>query len=85
VNSTAPDKGVGLSLNIRCESRGAGQTSAGRSWNTGRRRCGASAGKSDRIEVRNAQFDVKTEPGRGAGGAIGGDLARQTLDAISKS
>jgi outer membrane protein len=82
VNGTAPDKGVGLSLNhSAAQSRSAGQPGA--------RGTGIPPGPGAlhqlenqvRIEVRNAQFDVKQNRASVQAAQYAVDFARQTLDA----
>ena len=82
VNSSAPDKGVGLSLSIPLRNREAqaNQVRAQLEYRQAQVRLHQLENQV-RIEVRNAQFDVKQN--RVAVGAAQSavDLARQTLDA----
>jgi outer membrane protein TolC len=82
VNSTAPDKGIGLSLNIPIRNRLA-QSNQVRSELEYRQ---AEVREHQlenqvRIEVRNAQFDVKQNRAAVQSAQSAVDLARQTLDA----
>jgi len=82
VNSTAPDKGVGLSLSIPIRNRLAqsNQVRAELEYRQAQVRQHQLENQV-RIEVRNAQFDVRQNRAavRAAQSAV--DLARQTLDA----
>ncbi|MEY2395200.1 MAG: outer membrane protein [Acidobacteriaceae bacterium] len=82
VNSTAPDKGVGLSLNIPLRNRAA-QANEVRSqleYRQAQVRLHQLENQV-RIEVRNAQFDVKQNRAAVQAAQSAVDLARQTLDA----
>ena len=82
VNSTAPDKGVGLTLNIPLRNRAA-QASQVRSqleYRQAQVRLHQLENQV-RIEVRNAQFDVKQNRAAVQAAQSAVDLARQTLDA----
>ncbi len=82
VNSTAPDKGIGLSLTIPLRNREAqsNEVRAQLEYRQAQVRLHQLENQI-RIEVRNAQFDVKQNRAavRAAQSAV--DLARQTLDA----
>src|SRR5271165_2870681 len=82
VNSTAPDKGIGLTLSIPLRNREAqaNQVRAELEYRQAQVRLHQLENQV-RIEVRNAQFDVKQNRAsvRAAQDAV--DFARQTLDA----
>jgi outer membrane protein TolC len=82
VNSTAPDKGVGLSLNIPIRNRLAqsNQMRAELEFRQAQARQ-LQLENQVRIEVRNAQFDVKQNRVAVQAAQSAVDLARQTLDA----
>jgi outer membrane protein TolC len=82
VNSTAPDKGVGLSLNIPLRNRVAqsNQVRAELEYRQAQVRQHQLENQV-RIEVRNAQFDVKQNRAAVLAAQSAVDLARQTLDA----
>jgi len=82
VNSTAPDKGVGLSLNIPIRNRLAqsNQVRAELEYRQAQVRQHQLENQV-RIEVRNAQFDVKQNRAAVQAAQSAVDLARQTLDA----
>ncbi len=82
VNSTAPDKGVGLSLNIPLRNRLAqsNQVRAGLEFRQAQVRQHQLENQV-RIEVRNAQFDVRQNRAAVQAAQSAVDLARQTLDA----
>jgi outer membrane protein TolC len=82
VNSTAPDKGVGLSLNIPLRNREAqsNQVRAELELRQAQVRLHQLENQV-RIEVRNAQFDVKQNRASVQAAQSAVDLARQTLDA----
>jgi outer membrane protein TolC len=82
VNSTAPDKGVGLSLNIPLRNRLAqsNQVRAELEYRQAQVRQ-LQLENQVRIEVRNAQFDVKQNRAAVQAAQSAVDLARQTLDA----
>ncbi|HET7893055.1 MAG TPA: TolC family protein [Candidatus Sulfotelmatobacter sp.] len=82
VNSTAPDKGVGLSLNIPLRNRLAqsNQVRADLEYRQAQVRQ-LQLENQVRIEVRNAQFDVKQNRASVQAAQSAVDLARQTLDA----
>ena len=82
VNSTAPDKGVGLSLNIPIRNRlaQANQVRAQLEYRQAEVRLHQLENQI-RIEVRNAQFDVKQNRAAVQAAQSAVDLARQTLEA----
>ena len=82
VTSTAPDKGVGLSLNIPIRNRLAqsNQVRAELEYRQAQVRQ-IQLENQVRIEVRNAQFDVKQNRVAVEAAQSAVDLARQTLDA----
>jgi outer membrane protein len=82
VNSTAPDKGVGLSLTIPLRNREAqsNQVRAELEYRQAQVR-ELQLENQVRIEVRNAQFDVKQNRVSVQAAQSAVDLARQTLDA----
>jgi outer membrane protein TolC len=82
VNSTAPDKGVGLTLNIPLRNREAqaNQVRAGLEYRQAQVRLHQLENQV-RIEVRNAQFDVKQNRASVQAAQYAVDFARQTLDA----
>ena len=82
VNSTAPDRGIGLSLNIPIRNRLAqsNQVRAQLEYRQAEVRLHQLENQV-RIEVRNAQFDVKQNRASVEAAQSAVDLARQTLDA----
>ena len=82
VNSTAPDKGIGLTLNIPIRNRLA-QSNQVRAQLEYRQALVRQHQLENqvRIEVRNAQFDVKQNRAAVQAAQSAVDLARQTLDA----
>ena len=82
VNSTAPDKGIGLSLTIPLRNRLAqsNQVRAELEYRQAQVRQHQLENQV-RIEVRNAQFDVKQNRAAVQAAQSAVDLARQTLDA----
>jgi outer membrane protein len=82
VNSTAPDKGVGLSLSIPLRNREAqaNQVRAELEYRQAQVRLHQLENQV-RIEVRNAQFDVKQNRASVQAAQYAVDFARQTLDA----
>ena len=82
VNSTAPDRGIGLSLNIPIRNRLA-QSNQVRAELEYRQALVREHQLENqvRIEVRNAQFDVKQNRAAVAAAQSAVDLARQTLEA----
>jgi outer membrane protein len=81
-NSTAPDKGVGLTLNIPLRNREAqaNQVRAELEYRQAQVRLHQLENQV-RIEVRNAQFDVKQNLAAVEAAQYAVDFARQTLDA----
>jgi len=82
VNSTAPDKGIGLSLNIPLRNREAqaNQVRAELEYRQAQVRLHQLENQI-RIEVRNAQFDVKQNRASVQAAQYAVDFSRQTLDA----
>ena len=82
VNSTAPDKGIGLSLSIPLRNRAAqaNQIRADLEYRQAEVRLHQLENQV-RIEVRNAQFDVKQNRVAVQAAQSAVDLARQTLNA----
>jgi outer membrane protein TolC len=82
VNSTAPDKGIGLTLNIPLRNRAAqaNQVRAELEYRQATVRLHQLENQV-RIEVRNAQFDVKQNRAAVQAAQYAVDFARQTLDA----
>jgi outer membrane protein len=82
VNSTAPDKGFGLTLNIPLRNREAqaNQVRAELEYRQAQVRLHQLENQV-RIEVRNAQFDVKQNRASVQAAQYAVDFARQTLDA----
>jgi outer membrane protein len=82
VNSTAPDKGIGLTLNIPLRNRAAqaNQVRAELEYRQAQVRLHQLENQV-RIEVRNAQFDVKQNRAAVQAAQYAVDFARQTLDA----
>jgi outer membrane protein TolC len=82
VNSTAPDKGLGLTLNIPLRNREAqaNQVRAELEYRQAQVRLHQLENQV-RIEVRNAQFDVKQNRASVQAAQYAVDFARQTLDA----
>jgi len=82
VNSTAPDKGVGLTLNIPLRNREAqaNQVRSELEYRQAQVRLHQLENQV-RIEVRNAQFDVKQNRASVQAAQYAVDFARQTLDA----
>jgi len=82
VNGSAPDKGIGLALNIPIRNRLAqsNQVRAELEFRQAQVRQHQLENQV-RIEVRNAQFDVKQNRAAVASAQSAVDLARQTLDA----
>jgi outer membrane protein TolC len=82
VNSTAPDKGLGLTLNIPLRNRAAqaNEVRAQLEYRQAQVRLHQLENQI-RIEVRNAQFDVKQNRAAVQAAQSAVDLARQTFDA----
>jgi outer membrane protein len=85
VTSVAPDKGIGLTLNIPILNRAgqADQVRAELEYRQAQVRL-QQLENQVRIEVRNAQFDVVENRASVAGAQAAVDFARQTLDAEQK-
>jgi outer membrane protein len=82
VNSTAPDKGVGLSLSIPIRNRAAQADQVRSELELRQAEVRLHQLENQvRIEVRNAQFDVKQNRASVEAAQSAVDLARQTLDA----
>jgi outer membrane protein TolC len=85
VNSTAPDKGVGLSLNIPLRNRAAQATQVRSEFEYRQAQLRIQQIENQvRIEVRNAQFGVQQNRASVASAQAAVDLARQSLDAEQK-
>jgi len=85
VNSTAPDKGVGLSLNIPLRNRAAQATQMRSEFEYRQAQLHLQQIENQvRIEVRNAQFGVRENRASVASAQAAMDLARQSLDAEQK-
>jgi len=85
VNSTAPDKGVGLSLNIPLRNRAAQATQVRSEFEYRQQQLRIQQIENQvRIEVRNAQFGVQQNRASVASAQAAVDLARQSLDAEQK-
>jgi outer membrane protein TolC len=82
VNGTAPDKGIGVTLTIPLRNREAqaNQVRAGLEYRQAQVRLHQLENQI-RIEVRNAQFDVKQNRASVQAAQYAVDFARQTLDA----
>ncbi len=82
VNSTAPDKGVGLTLNIPLRNREAQANQVRAELEDRQAQVRLHQLENQvRIEVRNAQFDVKQNRASVQAAQYAVDFARQTLDA----
>jgi outer membrane protein TolC len=82
VNSTAPDKGVGLTLNITLRNLAAQLNQVGSEVEYREAQvCLYQLENQVRIEVRNAQFDVKQNRAAVQSAQYAVDFARQTFDA----
>ena len=85
INSTAPDKGVGLSLNIPIRNRAAQATQARSEFEYRQAQLRILQLENQvRIEVRNAQFGVQQNRASVDSAQAAVDLARQSLDAEQK-
>ena len=85
VNSTAPDKGVGVSLNIPLRNRAAQATQVRSEFEYRQAQLRIQQIENQvRIEVRNAQFGVQQNRASVASAQAAVDLARQSLDAEQK-
>ncbi|MGB8013429.1 MAG: TolC family protein [Terriglobales bacterium] len=85
INSTAPDKGVGVSLNIPLRNRAAQATQVRSEFEYRQAELRIQQIENQvRIEVRNAQFGVQQNRASVASAQAAVDLARQSLDAEQK-
>jgi outer membrane protein TolC len=85
VNSTAPDKGMGVSLNIPLRNRAAQATQVRSEFEYRQAQLRIQQIENQvRIEVRNAQFGVQQNRASVASAQAAVDLARQSLDAEQK-
>src|ERR1700674_341422 len=85
VNSTAPDKGVGLSLTIPLRNRAAQSTQVRSEFEYRQAQLRIQQIENQiRIEVRNAQFGVQQNRASVASAQAALDLGRQSLDAEQK-
>jgi outer membrane protein len=85
VNSTAPDKGVGLSLNIPLRNRAAQATQVRSEFEYRQSQLRIQQIENQvRIEVRSAQFGVQQNRASVDSAQAAVDLARQSLDAEQK-
>ena len=85
VDSSAPDKGVGLSLNIPIRNRAAQATQVRSEFEYRQAELRIQQLENQvRIEVRNAQFGVQQNRASVASAQAAVDLARQSLDAEQK-
>lgn len=85
VNSTAPDKGMGLQLNIPIRNRAAQATQVRSEFEYRQAQLRIQQIENQvRIEVRNAQFGVQQNRASVASAQAAVDLARQSLDAEQK-
>ncbi|HTR23275.1 MAG TPA: TolC family protein [Terriglobales bacterium] len=85
VNSTAPDKGVGVSINIPIRNRAAQATQVRSEFEYRQAQLRIQQLENQvRIEVRNAQFGVQQNRASVASAQAAVDLARQSLDAEQK-
>ena len=85
VNSTAPDKGVGIAINIPIRNRAAQATQVRSEFEYRQAQLRIQQIENQiRIEVRNAQFGVQQNRASVASAQAAVDLARQSLDAEQK-
>lgn len=85
VNSTAPDKGAGISVNIPLRNRAAQATQVRSEFEYRQAQLRIQQIENQvRIEVRNAQFGVQQNRASVASAQASVDLARQSLDAEQK-
>ncbi len=85
VNSTAPDKGAGITVNIPLRNRAAQATQVRSEFEYRQAQLRIQQIENQvRIEVRNAQFGVQQNRASVASAQAAGDLARQSLDAEQK-
>jgi len=85
VNSTAPDKGAGITINIPIRNRAAQATQVRSEFEYRQAQLRIQQIENQvRIEVRNAQFGVQQNRASVASAQAAVDLARQSLDAEQK-
>jgi len=85
IDSTAPDKGIGLQLNIPLRNRAAQATQTRSEFEYRQAQLRIQQIENQvRIEVRNAQFGVQQNRASVASAQAAVDLARQSLDAEQK-
>ncbi len=85
INSTAPDKGVGVTVNIPIRNRAAQATQVRSEFEYRQAQLRIQQIENQiRIEVRNAQFGVQQNRASVASAQAAVDLARQSLDAEQK-
>ncbi len=85
VNSTAPDKGAGISINIPLRNRAAQATQVRSEFEYRQAQLRTQQIENQvRIEVRNAQFGVQQNRASVASAQAAVDLARRSLDAEQK-
>jgi outer membrane protein TolC len=85
VNSTAPDKGAGITINIPLRNRAAQATQVRSEFEYRQAQLRIQQIENQiRIEVRNAQFGVQQNRASVASAQAAMDLARQSLDAEQK-
>jgi outer membrane protein TolC len=85
INSTAPDKGAGLTINIPIRNRAAQATQVRSEFEYRQAQLRIQQIENQvRIEVRNAQFGVQQNRASVASAQAAVDLARQSLDAEQK-
>jgi outer membrane protein TolC len=85
INSTAPDKGAGITINIPIRNRAAQATQVRSEFEYRQAQLRIQQIENQvRIEVRNAQFGVQQNRASVASAQAAGDLARQSLDAEQK-
>src|SRR5580658_453633 len=85
VNSTAPDKGAGITVNIPLRNRAAQATQVRSEFEYRQAQLRLQQVENQvRIEVRNAQFGVQQNRASVASAQAAVDLARQSLDAEQK-
>jgi outer membrane protein len=85
VNSTAPDKGAGISINIPLRNRAAQSVQVRSEFEYRQAQLRIQQIENQvRIEVRNAQFGVQQNRASVASAQAAVDLARQSLDAEQK-
>ncbi len=85
INSTAPDKGAGIAINIPLRNRAAQSTQMRSEFEYRQAQLRIQQIENQiRIEVRNAQFGVQQNRASVASAQAAVDLARQSLDAEQK-